>query len=306
MNHARGSVFLLGAGGFIGRHLARRLAEDGHAVIAATRAPATFEHPGIRNVVGGWDDATQFARWLPGCAAAIHAASSSTPGSSDARPQLDGNLRTTLAMIEALQDTPSCRVLFLSSAGTLYGDRATPAAETDPIRPRSYHGAGKAAAEHFFQAWATQYEGAVTVLRPSNVFGPGQSARRGFGIIPTAFDCALHGTPLSIWDGSTVRDYLYVDDLLDLCAATIAHSFEPGAHVFNAAFGEGVTLDALIDRIDAVTGRPIERRYETARRVDVHTITADTTAARSAFGWSPAIDLDEGLHRTWQWYSTQA
>lgn len=301
-----GAIFILGAGGFIGRHLANRLANANAPVIAATRHPVAFDNEYVRNVVAPWDDRAQFAQWLPQCRAIVHAASSSTPGSSAAQPQLDGNLRTTLAMIEALQETPACRLLFLSSGGTLYGDRQAPAREDDPLRPRSYHGAGKAAAEHFLHAWATQYGGTAVLLRPSNVYGPGQSARRGFGIIPTAFDCALHGTPLSIWDGSTVRDYLYVDDLLDLCAATLSHALEPGAHVFNAAFGEGVTLDALIGRINAVTGRLIERRYEAARRVDVHTIIADTTAARSTFRWSPAIDLDKGLHRTWQWYSTQA
>lgn len=299
-------TFILGAGGFIGRQLAEHFARSGIPVIAATRDVASFAHPAIRNVIASWDDREQFAHWFPQCSAIVHAASSSTPGSSAATPQLDGNLRTTLAMIEALQDSPSSRLMFLSSAGTLYGDRTAPAREIDPLRPRSYHGAGKAAAEHFIHAWATQHGGTAVLLRPSNVYGPGQSAQRGFGIIPTAFHCARHGTPLSIWDGSTVRDYLYVDDLLDLCAAALAHPLEPGAHVFNAAFGEGVTLDALIDRIDAVTGRPIQRRYEAARRVDVHTVTADTTAARSTFDWSPAIDLDEGLHRTWQWYSTQA
>lgn len=300
------AIFLLGASGFIGRHLAERFAQAGIPVIAATRHETSFEHTAIRNVVAPWDDRAQFAQWLPQCRAIVHAASSSTPGSSAAKPQLEGNLRTTLAIIEALQDSPACRLLFLSSGGTLYGEREAPAHEDDPLRPRSYHGAGKAAAEHFLYAWATQYGGTAVLLRPSNVYGPGQSARRGFGIIPTAFDCALHGKPLSIWDGSTVRDYLYIDDLLELCAATLACPLEPGAHVFNAAFGEGVSLDALIDRIDAVTGRPIERRYEPARRVDIHTITADTTAARSTFAWSPAVALDEGLHRTWQWYSTQA
>ena len=299
------AIFLLGAGGFIGRHLAGRFANAGIPVVAATRQETAFDHPNIRNVVAAWDDYAQFAHWLPQCRAIVHAASSSTPGSSAAQPQLDGNLRTTLAMIEALQDTPACRVLFLSSGGTLYGDREAPAREDDPLRPRSYHGAGKAAAEHFLRAWATQYGGTAVMLRPTNVYGPGQPARHGFGIIPTAFDCALHGTPLPIWDGSTVRDYLYVDDLLTLCAATLERPLDAGAHVFNAAFGEGIALDALIDRIDAATGCPIERRYEAARRVDVHTITADNTAARATFGWSPAIALDEGLRRTWQWFSTR-
>lgn len=299
-------VFLLGAGGFIGRHLANRLVQAGIPVIAATRHETSFADPAIRNVVASWDDRAQFAPWLSRCRAIVHVASSSTPGSSAAKPQLDGNLRTTLAVIEALQESPACRLLFLSSGGTLYGDRTTPAREDDPLRPRSYHGAGKAAAEHFIHAWATQYDGTAVLLRPSNVYGPGQSPRCGFGIIPTAFDCALRGSPLPLWDGSSVRDYLYIDDLLDLCMATLSRTQSHGAIVYNAGSGEGITLDALVDRVAAVAGRSIERRYQPARRVDIHRIVADTAAARSTFGWSPTIALDEGLKRTWQWFSTQA
>ena len=301
------AIFVLGAGGFIGQHLVERLARDGANVVAATRAPVEFEHPNIRNVVAPWDARAQFAQWVPRSRAVVHAASSSTPGSTAAQPQLEGNLRTTLAMIEALQDAPQTRLLFLSSGGTLYGNRDVPAREDDPLRPHSYHGAGKAAAEHFLQAWATQYGGTAILLRPSNVFGPGQPARNGFGIIPTAFDCALHGTPLTVWgDGSTIRDYLYVDDLVALCGMTLDAPVAIGAHAFNAASGTAITLDALFDRIDATTGRPLERIYEPARRVDVHSITADTTAARRTFGWTPATTLEEGLRRTWQWFSTQA
>ena len=194
------SIFILGAGGFIGRQLTEHFALAGHQVIAATRREAHFDHPGIHNAVASWDDRAQFAEWLPRSGAIVHAASISTPGSSAARPQLDGNLRTTLALIEALQDAPGRPLLFLSSAGTLYGDCDVPALESDPLRPRSYHGAGKAAAEHFLHAWATQYGGTSIALRPSNVYGPGQPARSGFGIIPAAFDCALHGKAVSRTD----------------------------------------------------------------------------------------------------------
>ena len=299
-------VFLLGAGGFIGRHLARKLAVDGREVVAATRRPVAFDPPGIRNVVQPWDERAQFAEWIARCGAVVHAASSSTPGSSAAQPQLEGNLRTTLALIEALQDAPSCRLLFLSSGGTLYGDRDAPAREDDALRPRSYHGAGKIAAEAFIRAWAEQYAGTAVLLRPSNVYGPGQPPRQGFGIIPAAFDCALHGQPLTLWgDGSAVRDYLYIDDFVALCLAAFARPLDAGAHVFNAASGEPVSLAALLERIEAVTGRDIERRHQPARRVDIHAITADAGAARSTFDWSPQVALDEGLRRTWQWFSTR-
>jgi UDP-glucose 4-epimerase len=303
----RTRVLVLGAAGFIGRRLAERLASQGAEVIAATRHPARFEHGGIHNEACSFDDASQFLPLLAQCTAVIHSASASTPGSSAAQPQLDGNLRTTLALVEALQDTPACRLLFLSSGGTLYGNRDTPAVEDDPLRPRSYHGAGKAAAEHFIHAWSAQYEGTAVVLRPSNVYGPGQRARAGFAIIPTAFECALRNTPLTLWgDGRAVRDYLYIDDLVSLCEATLTTPLDPGSHVFNASSDGGITLDALIDTIDQVTSRPVQRLYQPARRVDIDQIVADSSNARRAFDWRPEVTLQEGLRRTWQWFQTEA
>lgn len=300
------SVLVLGGAGFIGRRMAEAIARSGTPVIAATRRPATFEHALVTNVVASFDAPAQFEPLLARSRAVVHAASSSTPGSTEAQPQLDGNLRATLALIEALQACPDRRLLYLSSGGTLYGDRERAAREDDPLRPRSYHGAGKAAAEHFIHAWATQYGGTAVVLRPSNVYGPGQQPRPGFGIIPTAYDRALRGLPLQVWgDGGTVRDYLYVDDLLDLCDRALAGDLPSGTHVFNASSGEGTALDALLDAIDRATGRPLRRDYRPARRVDIQRIVPDNGAARATFGWRPATSLEQGLQRTWQWFSTR-
>jgi UDP-glucose 4-epimerase len=300
------AMLILGAAGFIGRNLAEAVAGPDRPVIAATRQPAAFCHPGIENVVAPFDTADDFVPLLHRSAVVIHTASISTPGSSAAQPQLDGNLRTTLALIEALQAFPDRRLIYLSSGGTLYGDRDRPALEDDPLRPRSYHGAGKAAAEHFAHAWAVQYGGTAVALRPSNIYGPGQMPRRGFGIIPTAFDCARRGRPLTIWgDGSTVRDYLYIDDLMALCDKTLTHELPPGMHTFNASSGEGIALRHLLDAIDATTHHPLQRDYQPARRVDVHKVVPDASTARVAFGWEPQIALEQGLRRTWQWFNAQ-
>jgi UDP-glucose 4-epimerase len=306
MNWQGNSILVLGAGGFIGRRLAEALAASGSPVLAATRRPVEFQHPGIRNTVSAFETAQQFAAALDGCQAVVHAASSSTPASSEAQPQLDGNLRTTLALIESLQTRPATRLLFLSSGGTLYGDRERAAREDDPLRPRSYHGAGKAAAEHFIHAWATQYGGTAIVFRPSNVYGPGQLPRPGFGIIPAAFDAALHRRALTIWGGDqTIRDYLYVDDLVALVRGSLGHELPPGTHVFNASGGTGVRLVDLLDAIDATTGQPLQRDHEPSRRVDVRSIIPDATAARRTFGWSPATPLATGLEWTWDWFCTR-
>jgi UDP-glucose 4-epimerase len=306
MKDERDTIVVLGAGGFIGRHLAEALAASGTLVVAATRRPATFEGAGIRNVACDFIDAAQFAPLLRNACAVMHAASTTTPGSSAAQPQLDGNLRTTLALVEALQSSPATRLVYLSSGGTLYGDREGGALETDQLQPRSYHGAGKAAAEHFIQAWASQYGGTAIILRPSNVYGPGQPPREGFGIIPAAFDAAMRHAPLTVWgDGTTIRDYLYVDDLGELCECALSSDLPAGTHVFNASVGHGLRLDKLLDAIDATTGEPLQRNYQPTRSVDVHSIVPDATAARRAFGWTPTTPLATGLERTWHWFRTR-
>jgi UDP-glucose 4-epimerase len=301
------AVLLLGAGGFIGRHLAWSLAHEGREVIAATRVAVAFGHPRIRNVVAPWDDTSQFAQLLPQCGAVVHAASSSTPGSSAAQPQLDGNLRTTLALVEALQVWPTHRLLFLSSGGTLYGDRSEPAHEDDPLRPRSYHAAGKIAAEYFIHAWADQYDGDAIILRPSNVYGPGQAPKRGFGIIATAFEHVLSDTPLTILgDGHSVRDFLYVEDLVDAIRKALDARMPAGVHACNLSSGVALQLNELLDRIDRVTGKPLQRVLQPARAIDIRSIALDNTRARTLLDWSPTVALDDGLQRSWEWRRRQA
>ena len=302
------AILVLGASGFIGRHLSETFAAAGNAVIAATRQASPFAHPGIVNVVAAFDAPEHFTPLLRRCRWVIHSASTSTPGSSAADPlaELD-TLRPTLALLRALQDEATRRpLLYLSSGGTLYGDRAgTSAQELDALLPHSYHGAGKAAAEVFIRAWAEQYDGTAVVLRPSNVFGPGQSPRPGFGIIPTAFGRALDGEAITIWgDGGAVRDYLHVDDLCALCHAVVARQ-TGGLHTFNAARGAGIDVTGLLDLIDAVTGRPLQRVYATDRAMDIRHIVPDNAAARAAFDWQPRVTLHEGLQQTWRWFSTQ-
>ncbi len=300
-------VLVLGAAGFIGRQLVERLVGEGVPVLAATRQTCAFDSDLVENVVAPFVEAATFLALLERCETVVHAAASTTPGSSTATPQLDGNLRTTLALLEALQAVPGRRLLYLSSAGALYGDRNAPAQETDPLRPRSYHGAGKAAAEQFLHAWASQYGGTAVVLRPSNVYGPGQSARQGFAIVPTAMDCAASGRTLEIWgDGSQLRDYLHVADLVALCLHALQAPLPPGFHVFNAASGQTVTLDALLERIERVTGLLIQRRYVQPRIADVGKVLLNPQAARLTFGWEPLIPIEAGLAQTWQWHQTQA
>jgi UDP-glucose 4-epimerase len=304
------TILVLGASGFIGRHLVHTLAQKGRRVIAATRSPAVFDHPLVRNAVAPFDNADHFSALLAGCCVVIHAATSSTPSTTakDPTSELEANLRATFALLTALQSHPHAQLLFLSSAGTVYGDcGAESAGEDHALKPRSYHGAAKLAAEHFIHAWTNQHGGSATVLRPSNVYGPGQLPRRGFGVIPAAFNSALQGSPFTLWgDGKSTRDYLYIDDLLQAAELALDASPGPGTmEVYNVSSGTGVGLLELLDTIDAVTGRPIIRRIEPARSADIHNVAPDNRKAMAALNWTPTVGLKQGLGSTWQWFISQ-
>jgi len=286
----------------------RSLVARGENIIAVTRRPVDFGTANVEAFVGDLREPGQFVPLIARSRAVVHLASRSTPGSSagNAMAELHGNLHPTLALLQALQHKPQTKLLYLSSGGSLYD--ANPhelATETANIHPRSYHGAGKIAAEHFISAWCSQCGGAATVLRPSNIYGPGQSERTGFGIVPAGFGKMLRDETLTVWgDGSAMRDYLYIDDLTTLCMSILAADMPTGSHVFNAASGIGVTLNDLLDSMEVVAGKKLHRIYDGGRVVDAIRVVMDATFANRQYGWVPKTPLHEGLRQTWNWFTT--
>ncbi|GGY15894.1 NAD-dependent dehydratase [Rhodanobacter panaciterrae] len=301
-------ILILGAGGFVGIHLARMLAERGEQVIAVSRQPIDLALANVEIVIGEPDESDHFLPLVKRSRAVIHTASRSTPGSSagHAMAELQHNLRPTVALLQALQAHPQTNLLYLSSGGSLYATAPEElATESSPVRPRSYHGAGKIAAEHFIGAWCSQYGGGATILRPSNIYGPGQHERTGFGIVPTGLGKISRGETLTVWgDGSATRDYLYIEDFVALCIATLATPMSGGARVLNAASSVGVSLNELFNVMEAVTGRPLQRSYDTGRSVDTPRVVMDANLARQHYGWSATTSLHEGIANTWAWFNT--
>jgi UDP-glucose 4-epimerase len=301
-------ILVIGAGGFIGQHLVRALAQQGRLVTALTRRGIDFNLPGVETVSADAGDPQKLAPIVANCCAVAYLASTSTPGSSVGLPiqEVAENVLAVATLLQILQKYPGVRLLYFSSGGSLYTTTSALAAgETTQAHPLSYHGAGKIAAEYFIEAWCSQYSGRATILRPSNVYGPGQPEHLGFGIIPAAFGKLRRMELLKVWgDGSAVRDFIYIDDLIALSATILTRQMEEGAFVVNACSGIGVSLNQLFDAIESVTGQSLLRKYEIARAVDASRVVMDPALANQRYGILPTTPLHQGLERTWAWFKS--
>lgn len=302
-------IAVLGASGFLGRRIVAQLATAGHEVIAGTRY--VCDVPGaVRQVAGTFTSPEDCQSLLEGCHSIVHAASVSTPGTSAGKPlqEVEGNLRVTAALLEALQAQLETRLVYISSGGSIYADASgRQSDERALVRPRSYHGAGKLASEWLISAWCDQFESRAIAIRPSNIYGPGQMAKPGFGIIPAAFNAALDGSSLTIWgDGTATRDYIYVDDVVNLVIRALAAPLDPTMLVINACSSVSASLNELLDTIQQVAGRPVRREYIAGRNIDAEHIAMNNQRAQQLFAWAPGTSLLDGLATTWAAASGQA
>lgn len=298
-------ILLVGGGGFIGAALARSLVDQGWNVQILARHPVSADLADMQAHVGDMADPGVLARLLPGCGTVVHLASVTTPGSSAHAPTREAdNLLPTLALIEALQEWPETRLIYFSSGGTLYGNPAQlPVSENAPLQPRSYHGAAKAAQEMFLEVLRACGR-PVTVLRPANAYGPGQELQAGFGLVRTVLERLRCGQPIEVWgDGSAMRDYLFIEDLVTACTLLIDRPAD--SSTYNVGSGIGVSVSELIRLAGEATRVQPKVIYHPARQADVSRVVLDTSRIQ-ALGWLPTVPLDSGLRLTWQWLSGMA
>lgn len=280
-------MLLLGGGGFIGSALARRLLQE--------RIPV--HTIGCQNV-------DSLADVLPRCSTVVHLASGTTPGSSALHPSLElNNLALTLRLLDLLQDQPQIHLIFFSSGGAVYGNPARlPVTEDCAIAPLSPYGAGKAAQEAFCIALRAKGH-PVTIVRPSNAYGPGQTMRHGFGLVRTMLEHARMGKPLEIWgDGENVRDYIYIKDVVEACLRLIELPRNSGT--YNLGNGVGCSINQLKRVVEKICGVELAIVNRPARDTDVREIVLDTSLLHRELSWFPAVKLAEGLGSTWQWLRT--
>lgn len=299
----RQRILLIGGGGFLGSRLARRLCAEGHQVEILVRDHGRPAPSGFTVHAGGLGNVALLRRILPSFNVVFHLASGTTPGVSGRDPSLEAelNIFPTLRFLEAFQAHPDIHLVFVSSGGTVYGNPATnPVSEDAPLAPLSYYGAGKVALETFMTANARNQKGRLTILRPSNLYGPGQPHYLGFGVIRTMLQHLLDGTTMQIWgNGEAIRDFIYIDDLVDACSLALRGPKTNG--IYNVGSGIGCSLKQLIEIVRTACRKELRIEYRAGRKIDVRAVVLDSSRLRTAVGWQPRVPIEAGIRQTWEW-----
>jgi len=320
------TILVTGGAGYIGSHACKALAEAGHR-------PVTYD-----SLVTGWREAVQFgpletgdlrdrarldtviARHRP--VAVMHFAALSNVGEATEQPARywDNNVIGTLRLAEAMA-AGGVEHLVFSSTCAVYGEQDGVMLDEDcPQRPLNAYGASKRAAEELIANLAAAPGVSLNhvFFRYFNVAGADPEARVGefhrpeTHLIPLALDAVrgrrerltIHGTDYPTPDGTCVRDYVHVADLIAAHMAGLDHLLAGGASgAFNLGTGRGFSVREVVDVVARVTGEAVPAEDGPRRPGDCAALVSGSARAAEVLGWRPARStLEEMIATAWAWH----
>ncbi|MFO1052104.1 MAG: NAD-dependent epimerase/dehydratase family protein [Planctomycetota bacterium] len=311
-------ILITGGAGFIGSQVAQRLLRSGQSVrvldnfdpfydvaikrrnvercAELARGAAIFEF-----VEGDFRERRTCADAVAKVDAVIHLGALAGVRPSIVEPvrYMDVNVSGTQTLLSVLQDRRDVPFVFASSSSVYGGNRKVPFAESDPVdHPVSPYAASKKAGEVICYTHHHLYGNAVTCLRFFTVYGPGQ--RPEMAIHKFARHLVAGESIPFFGDGTTRRDYTYVDDIVDGVIAAMHRA--SGYHVYNLGGSSTTDLATLVRTMEVVFDRPAKLERLPEQPGDVRETWADTSLAARDLGFRSRVGLREGIERFAAWY----
>ncbi len=311
------SVFITGGAGFIGSTLAARLVDHNRVTLFdnfrrdALSSTSLATHPNVTIVRGDILDRASLETAMATHTHVVHCAAIAGIDTVAASPvtTMRVNMLGSANVLEAAAALDSCRRVVCFSTSEVFGRHAFRVSErSDSVvgavgEPRWTYAVSKLAEEHLAIAYHQEFGVPTTVVRPFNVYGPGQV---GEGAIRNFLQRALRNDPIQIYgDGSQIRAWCYVDDMVRCVLATLEHPAAVG-ETFNVGNVTAVeTTTGLAERVVRVTGSASTITHVPRDAPDVELRVPSVDKARDLLGFTAEVGLDEGIARSAAWMREQ-
>ena len=327
---------ITGGAGFIGCNYVHRLLSRGEQVTVydnlsrrGTEANLSWlrqQHgaESFRLIVGDVRDYDALVKATRGVDVVVHLAGQTavTTSVTDPRSDFEDNALGTFNALEAARHAGSNPVFLYASTNKVYGGMEEVAvieqetryayrdfplgiSEAQPLDFCSPYGCSKGAGDQYVRDYARIYGLSSVVLRQSCIYGPRQMGVEDQGWVAWFIIAAVTGRPITIYgDGKQVRDVLFVDDLLDIYDAAIAHINVAAGQVYNVGGGPAHTMAVWAEFgpiLERLMGRPIPVSYADWRPGDQPVYVSDVRKAGRELEWRPRVGVEEGIRRLYQW-----
>jgi len=310
------SFLVTGGAGFIGSHLAARLAEmkakevrilDDLSTGFVSNIAPLLELPNVRFIEGDIRDASLCREACAGIDYVLHHAALGSVSRSIQFPEATHSVNVDgfFNMLDGARREGVRRFIYASSSSVYGDDAGMPKTEERTGQPLSPYAVSKALNEAYARTYSRVYGMETVGLRYFNVFGPQQNILGPYAaVIPIFVTKMLANERPSIFgDGKTTRDFTYVENVVQAnLDAVFSEKIGAAGHVFNIACGDTIALNDLYHAIAASLNYAQPPEYLPERKGDIRSSWADISKAKEWLGYAPVIGWREGLERTVSWY----
>ncbi len=289
------TLLILGANGFIGKHLLKKLMGQYNIIAADLNEPDLAYVERYSFVYTDFTKVDNFEKLLNGVDKVVHLIGTTTPidSTDNVLEEINNNVLPTVKMLEAIKSSSVKEVLFASSAGTVYGDTDVICDINQAKNPICSYGIMKSTIEDLIKLYSKHGTFKAKIMRLSNPYGFDENNNKTQGVIPIFIRKNLSGLPIHVF-GDTERDYIYIDDLITGIEKTISYSGEEV--YFQLCTGKSYKLSYIINLIEAITGREFIVKIGEMRGCDVEFNRLNSIRTQRLLGWSPTVTIEDGTN----------
>ena len=286
-------VLVVGASGFIGRSVSKTLISEGFEIHGVARTQPDLNFADFTNSRSHEITELKSGEYD----AVVYAAGKLRPSS-----KVDSLIKDVFPeTMEVLRFAELCeaigvkKFIMISSGGTIYGEGGgAKKIESDNLRPVSPYGYMHLMVDKGLSQISRRQNMQTVCLRIANVYGPGQNTVEGQGLIPAIRNCVVAEEVFTIrGDGTSVRDYVFIDDVVEAIRLTLGRENLPLA--INIGSARGMSVNDVFSIFQEQIDKPIKVANIQAHSAELKEIVLDITLAQKTLGWTPKVELKQGV-----------